>query len=89
MKQVRSLGWEDPLEEGMAPHSSILAWRIPTDRGARRAQYMGSHRVRHDRSDSAHRDVHGALECRFLTTRPPGKSLKVVIDGKIFSLATY
>ena len=26
---VRSLGWEDPLEEGMAPHSSILAWRIP------------------------------------------------------------
>ena len=27
--QVRSLGWEDPLEEGMAPHSSILAWRIP------------------------------------------------------------
>ena len=28
------LGWEDPLEEGMAIHSSILAWRIPTDRGA-------------------------------------------------------
>ena len=27
--QVRSLGWEDPLEKGMAPHSSILAWRIP------------------------------------------------------------
>ena len=31
---VRSLGWEDPLEEGMATHSSILAWRIPIDRGA-------------------------------------------------------
>ena len=31
---VRSLGWEDPLEEGMATHSSILAWRIPRDRGA-------------------------------------------------------
>ena len=31
---VQSLGWEDPLEEGMATHSSILAWRIPTDRGA-------------------------------------------------------
>ena len=30
---VRSLGWEDPLEEGMAAHSSILAWRIPRDRG--------------------------------------------------------
>ena len=31
---VLSLGWEDPLEEGMATHSSILAWRIPKDRGA-------------------------------------------------------
>ena len=29
---VGSLGWEDPLEEGMATHSSILAWRIPMDR---------------------------------------------------------
>ena len=32
--RVQSLGWEDPLEEGMATHSSILAWRIPVDRGA-------------------------------------------------------
>ena len=31
---VRSLGWKDPLEEGMAIHSSILAWRILMDRGA-------------------------------------------------------
>ena len=31
---VRSLGWEDPLEEEMASHSSILDWRIPKDRGA-------------------------------------------------------
>ena len=30
----RSLGWEDPLEEGMATHSSNLSWRIPMDRGA-------------------------------------------------------
>ena len=30
---VQSLGWEDPLEGGMATHSSILAWRIPLDRG--------------------------------------------------------
>ena len=30
---VRSLGWEDPLEEGRATHSSILGWRIPMDRG--------------------------------------------------------
>ena len=32
--QVQSLGWEDPLEEGMATHSSILAWRIPMDKRA-------------------------------------------------------
>ena len=32
--RVRFLGREDPLEEGMATHSSILAWRIPMDRGA-------------------------------------------------------
>ena len=38
---VRSLGWEDPLEEGMATHSSILAWRIPVDRGAWRATVRG------------------------------------------------
>ena len=30
---VQFLGWEDPLEEGMATHSSVLAWRIPMDRG--------------------------------------------------------
>ena len=34
---IQSLGWEDPLEEGMATHSSILAWRIPMNKGAWRA----------------------------------------------------
>ena len=34
---VRYLGWEDPLEESMATCSSILAWRIPMDKGAWRA----------------------------------------------------
>ena len=38
---VRFLGWEDPLEEGMAIHSSILAWRIPKDRGAWQAAVHG------------------------------------------------
>ena len=38
---VRSLGWEDPLEKGKATHSSILAWRIPKDRGAWRATVHG------------------------------------------------
>ena len=39
--EVRSLGWEDRLEEGMATHSSILAWRIPMDRGAWQAIVYG------------------------------------------------
>ena len=38
---VPSLGWEDPLEEGMASHSSILAWRMPMDRGAWQAAVHG------------------------------------------------
>ena len=38
---VQSLGWEDPLEEGMATHFSTLAWRIPMDRGASRATVHG------------------------------------------------
>ena len=38
---VQSLDWEDPLEEGMATHSSIVAWRIPMDRGAWRATIHG------------------------------------------------
>ena len=38
---VQSLGWKDPLEEGMATHSSILAWRIPMDRGAWQAKVHG------------------------------------------------
>ena len=39
--QVQSLGREDPLAEGMATHSCILAWRIPTDRGAWWATVQG------------------------------------------------
>ena len=38
---IWSLGWEDPLEEGIATHSSILAWRIPMDKGASRATVHG------------------------------------------------
>ena len=38
---VWSLGWEDPLEEGMATHSSILAWRIAMDRGTYQAIVFG------------------------------------------------
>ena len=41
-------GWEDPLEEGMATHSSVLAWRIPGAGEPGGLPSMGSHRVGHD-----------------------------------------
>ena len=44
---VQSLGWEDSLEEGMATHSSILAWRIPWTEEPGGIQSMGSQRVSH------------------------------------------
>ena len=47
---VRSLGWENPLEEGMATHSGILAWRIPGTEEPGRLQSMGLPRVGHDRA---------------------------------------
>ena len=46
--QVRSLGWEDPLEKGMATHSRILAWRIPWTEEPGGLQSTGSERVRHN-----------------------------------------
>ena len=58
---VPPLGWEDPLEEGLATHSSIIAWRIPMDRGAWRATVhrvtksqtqlrIAQHKLRYSRS---------------------------------------
>ena len=45
---VQSLGWEDPLEEGMATHSSLLAWKTPWTEELGGLWYMGSQRVRHN-----------------------------------------
>ena len=45
---VQSLGWEDPLEEDMATHSSILAWKILWTHEAGRLQSIGLPRVRHN-----------------------------------------
>ena len=45
---IQSLGWEDPLEKEMSPHSSILAWRIPGTGEPGGLPSMGSHRVGHD-----------------------------------------
>ena len=46
--QVRSLGGEDPLEEDMTTHSSLLAWRVPWTEEPGGLQSMGSQRVGHD-----------------------------------------
>ena len=46
--RIQSLDWEDPLEKGIASHSSILAWRIPWTEEPGGLQSMGSQRVGHD-----------------------------------------
>ena len=57
---IRSLSWEDPLEEGMATYSSILAWRIPMDRGAWLATVHGVTKSQTRLSNSAqHRPEKG------------------------------
>ena len=45
---VQSLGWEDPLEQEMATHSSILAWELPWTKKSGRPQSTGSQRVGHN-----------------------------------------
>ena len=61
---VWSLGWEDPLEEGMTTHSSVLAWRTPWTEKSGGLQSIGLHRVRHNWSDFA--PVH-TLHCVHLS----------------------
>ena len=53
--QVQSLGWEDPLEKGIATHSSILAWRIPWTEEPGRLQSMRSQRTRHNEVINTHK----------------------------------
>ena len=62
-------GWEDPLEEEMETHSSILAWVIPWTEEPAKLQSMGSKRVKHDWAR-----MHILCLC-FLTPMPPFVSL--------------
>ena len=66
--QIPSLGWEDPLEEGMAIHSSILAWRIPLTEEPGRLQSTGSHRV--------------GVDWRVLALMHPGRKIDKQRDDK-------
>ena len=62
--QVWSLGWEDPLEKGMAIHSSILAWNIPWMLGG--LQFMRSQRVRHDWVTNSFTTVSTCYSCSLI-----------------------
>ena len=54
---VQSLGWEDPLEKGMAIPSSILSWRIPETEEPLELQSMGLQRVRYDSATHTHKQL--------------------------------
>ena len=59
--QVCSLGREDPFEEGMATHSSVLAWRVPWTKEPGMLQSMGLQRVRHDLNNDTSTQIHSTL----------------------------
>ena len=75
--RVRSLDWEDPLEEGMATYSSSLAWRIPIDRGA---WWATVHRVSKSWTSLSDKAQHTKQELLFLP--PTTQELKAL---KLFS----
>ena len=62
---VRSLGWEDPLEESMATHSIVLAWRNPRDRGAWKTTVHGVAKSQTRLSDSIQHSFHSHPEALF------------------------
>ena len=63
---VRSLGWEDALEKGMATHSSILAWRIPWAEEPGGLQTIGSQRGGHNlETEHARTYAHTARVCKY------------------------
>ena len=76
--QVRSLGWEDPLDKGIATHSGILAWRFSWTDEYSRLQSMGLHRVGHDWvtntiNTHTHTHTHTWVNYQFCHLSPLGK----------------
>ena len=75
---VRSLGWEDPLEEEMATQFSIPAWRIPWAEEPGGPQFTGSQRVRHNLATKQQQQPHSVTQRLALSTAHtciPGPSL--------------
>ena len=87
---VRSLGQEDPLEEGMTTHSSILAWRIPLIEEPGGLQSMGLQRVRQEWSDLACTSIHVYKKIVWVSVFPLKASFKnYVILLWIFSIFLF
>ena len=78
---ILSLGQDDALEEGMATHSSILAWEIPWTEEPGGLQPTGSQRVDHDRSDSTH-TAHSCSNNDFVHEISNIIILRVYFEGK-------
>ena len=72
---VRSLGWEDPLEEDMATHSRILAWRMPWTEEPGGLQSIGSQRIGHDWSNLTSRQP-----CVRVTAAPVFTNVLIIIS---------
>ena len=64
--QIQSQGWGDPLEEGMATHTNIIAWKVPGTEDTGGLQSIGSQRGRHDWSDLAQHN----MDTSFLLSLP-------------------
>ena len=80
--QIRFLGWEDPLEKEVATHSSILAYRIPMDRGAWQATVHGVTRVRHDLVTKPPPPAHLAQICRIVVPQCECQHLPSHVSGR-------
>ena len=84
---TRSLAWEDPLEEGMATHCSIPAWRTPQTEEPGKLQSIGSQRVRQDWSNLAHMHKH-SHHGSFQFTNIPSTTLQNHWTGYLGILAS-
>ena len=71
---VRSLGWEDPLEEGMTSHSTILAWRIPKDGGAWQTTVHGVTKSWTQLNNEAYTNT-----CKMFRTAPGTQSKQIIL----------
>ena len=79
---VWSLGWEETLEEGMATHSSILAWRIPWTEKLGGLQSIGLQRVRQDWRDSIHTHRTDILRSKVILWKRKWQPTPVILPGK-------